>query len=560
MSELATDVIIVGGGTGGVAAALAVARMGGRCVVVEPTRWIGGQLTNQAVPPDENRWIEGVDGVQSATRSYLEFRSRCRQWYRNHRTLTPAAAADPRLNPGNGWVSWLCVEPRVAHSVLREMLAPHIHSGAVRVMTGWSPTRAEVDGDVIRAVHFSDGAGAQCTVTGRYVLDASETGELLPLAGVEYAVGAEHRDTHGELHARTDRAEPSDQQAISWCFALEHRPGETHTIDRPASYGFWRDYVPEFAPGERAWPGRLFSWSVIGGEGHTTVELPLVPWPDEPQAGRWELWRYRRIVDRSIYAGPEAGQPASGAADLPPDVSLINCVQMDYWQRPTLDVSADDYQKACAEAKDQALCFLYWMQTDAPRHDGGTGYPGLKLRGLELGTEDGFAMAPYIREARRMKARVTVTEAHVGMEQRRAEGRAGMDLTPLGSGEPFADSVGVGHYRLDLHPSTGGRNSVYAQATPFRIPLGALIPVRVVNLLAAGKCLGVTHVTNGGYRLHPVEWNVGEAAGALAAWCVARGDTPARVWADRDRLRAYQAELVRQGFALAWPWEQGQGL
>src|SRR5436305_2068489 len=98
--ELQTDVLIVGGGTGAVAAALAIARNGRKCIVTEPTDWVGGQLTAQAVPPDENRWIEDLDGVQGATKSYLSFRERVRQWYRENRDLTPAAKGNAHLNPG----------------------------------------------------------------------------------------------------------------------------------------------------------------------------------------------------------------------------------------------------------------------------------------------------------------------------------------------------------------------------------------------------------------------------------------------------------------------------
>jgi hypothetical protein len=191
------------------------------------------------------------------------------------------------------------------------------------------------------------------------------------------------------------------------------------------------------------------------------------------------------------------------------------------------------------------------MQTEAPRHDGPDqrGYPGLKLRGDELGTTDGFAKAPYVREARRLLARTIVTEAHVGAAQRR-----------MSTGEPFHDSVGIGHYRLDLHPSTAMRNSVYVDATPFRIPMGALIPRRIRNVLAAGKGLGVTHVTNGCYRLHPVEWNVGEAAGLLALHCLAIGREPRAVHENLGRLRDFQPLLVEHGVPLAWPWEANAAL
>ena len=56
--ELAADVVVVGGGLGGCAAALAALRAGRTVILTEPTDWVGGQLTQQAVPPDEHPWIE----------------------------------------------------------------------------------------------------------------------------------------------------------------------------------------------------------------------------------------------------------------------------------------------------------------------------------------------------------------------------------------------------------------------------------------------------------------------------------------------------------------------
>ena len=88
--------------------------------------------------------------------------------------------------------------------------------------------------------------------------------------------------------------------------------------------------------------------------------------------------------------------------------------------------------------------------------------------------------------------------------------------------ELFADSVGIGCYRIDLHPRVSGAGYLDLGCWPFQIPLGAMIPVRVENLLPGGKNLGVTHITNGAFRVHPVEWNVGEAAGLLAAFCLER--------------------------------------
>ena len=106
--ELAADVVIVGGGFGGCAAALAACRAGLNVVMTEETDWIGGQVTAQGVPPDEHPWIERF----GCTRAYREYRMAVRAHYRQHYPLTAAARADPSLNPGNGRVSRICHEPR----------------------------------------------------------------------------------------------------------------------------------------------------------------------------------------------------------------------------------------------------------------------------------------------------------------------------------------------------------------------------------------------------------------------------------------------------------------
>ena len=67
------------------------------------------------------------------------------------------------------------------------------------------------------------------------------------------------------------------------------------------------------------------------------------------------------------------------------------------------------------------------------------------------------------------------------------------------------------------------------------------------------KNLGVTHVTNGCYRLHPVEWNVGEAAGALVAFCKDRRVLPRAVRGQPKMLAEFQQRLRNDGFELEWP-------
>src|SRR5213075_2271065 len=91
------------------------------------------------------------------------------------------------------------------------------------------------------------------------------------------------------------------------------------------------------------------------------------------------------------------------------------------------------------------------------------------------------------------------------------------------------------------------------------IPLCALIPVRTKNLIAGAKNIGTTHITNGCYRLHPVEWNVGEAAGALAAFAIENDVAPAAVRETSDLLARFQGHLLGRGVPLAWPDDPDAG-
>jgi hypothetical protein len=249
-----------------------------------------------------------------------------------------------------------------------------------------------------------------------------------------------------------------------------------------------------------------------------------------------DLWHFRRIRFNGHYPPGEIGG----------DIALVNWPQIDYWLGPVVGVSKDERQRHLRGARQLALSMLYWMQTEAPRLEGGYGYPELRLRPDVVGTEDGLAKHVYVREARRIRAEFTILEQHIGVEARHPATRA----------EQFADSVGIGSYRIDLHPSTGLRNYVDVSSYPFQIPLGALIPQRMDNLLPAGKNIGTTHITNGCYRLHPVEWNIGEAAGALAACCLDWNLAPRQIRNDRRNLARFQA-LLASGFGvdLSWPEE-----
>jgi hypothetical protein len=530
--ELKCDILIVGGGTGGVAAALGAASLGNSVILTEETDWIGGQLTSQAVPPDEHQWIE----KHGCTRRYRALRNGIRDYYRRNHPLTDAAKNDANLNPGGGGVSRLCHEPRISLAVLEAMLAPHRTTGRIRLLTRHKAIRADTQGASVKSVTLR-GPASKTTVTFSTVIDATELGDLLPMTSTEYVSGAESKKQTGEPHA-TDSPEPDNVQGFTWCFpvAFDPTPGANHTIDKPMQYDRWRDYTPHLTP---PWPGKMFDWTYTQPVSLKPIKRPLF----DPAGKRNDFWHYRKIVRSDVYQD----------GHRPHEVSLVNWPQNDYWEHNVIDKPAEDVAVYLEEAKQLSLSLLYWMQTEAPNEKGGTGHPGLYLRPDLSGTDDGLAMAPYLRESRRIKAVFTVTENHVGAFARHHTEKPKLDGDGAMRAEIFPDSVGVGYYRIDLHPSTGGKNYVDVASLPFQIPLGALLPIRMDNLLPACKNIGTTHITNGCYRLHPVEWNIGESAGLLAAFSLCKRVPPREVREKKELLDEFQTLLRNQGVELNWP-------
>lgn len=527
-----SDILIVGAGVGGVGAALAALERDLTVVLTEEYRWIGGQLTVQATPPDEHPWIESM----GATRNYRAFRDALRQHYRDNFTLSPRASEDTLLNPGNATVSKLAVTPDVSESVLREMLEPWIARGRLTVLTSTRPVAVEVRGDAVGDVRLTNSlTGDEIVASAPYVLDATELGDLLELAGVEYVSGSESQDETGEPHAPAI-ADPLNMQAFSWTYALGYDPHEDHTIARPAGYDEWARFRPPF------WPAPYLSFTYPDPRTLEPMTADFAPHSDGPDEvlvadqskdpGSRNLWVYRRALWRHNFAN----------GSQPSDITIVNWPMTDYLGGPLFGVPEAEVAHHIAAAKNLSLSYLYWMQTEAPRPDGGAGWPGLTLLPEIMGTTDGLAMGPYVRESRRIRALRTIVEQDVSLAVR---GEAGA--------VEYADSVGIGCYRIDLHPSTAGDNYIDIASAPFQIPLAALIPQRVTNLLAAAKNIGTTHITNGCYRLHPVEWSIGEAAAALVAQCLAGKTTPHAVAASERLTSNLQADLVAHGVELAWP-------
>lgn len=513
-----TEVLVVGGGLGGVAAAIAALEAGRHVVLSEESPWLGGQLTSQAVPPDEHPEIEN----RGCSSSYRRLRDALRQHYRDWYPLLAARGAD-LLNPGDGWVSPICHEPRVAVLVLEAMLGPWQAAGRLKILRDSTPVAATLDGDRIGAIEF-DSPDGRFTVEAVVVIDATELGDLLPLTDAEHAVGAESRAETGEAFA-LETADPLDQQGITWVMAVSHHAGEDHTIDKPQQYEHWLDYRHPH------WHGRSqLDWR---GPGLPGTKYQVQPNPDtNPQ--HWymdhrdlpkepDLWTYRRIIARNNHT---PGYFAS-------DVTLLNWPQNDYTGGPIVGVPDEEAAAHLEGSRQLTLSLLHWLQTVG-------GLPGLKPEPGVLGTEDGLALRPYIRESRRIKALTTIVAEDVLVQFAGERGRH------------YADCVGVGHYYwMDVHPSTSGAGGLGGVPSPFEIPLTALVPRRVTNLLAGAKNIGTTHLSNGCYRVHPVEWSVGEASGTAAALLVEKGE-PVQALSQQELTAEVQRRLAALGAPLSW--------
>ena len=383
MQGSTTEILVCGGSLRGVAAALAALRHGRRVVLTEEYRWLGGQLTSQAVPPDEHRWVEQF-GI---TRSYRQLRESIRQYYRDHYPLTDDARRRPALNPGDGDVSAICHEPRVSVNVIEALLLPYESGGQLVIHRCVRPVSAHTQGEQVQSVTFdsvdsaSSAKSKQFTISAKYVIDATEVGDLLPLTNTEYVTGYESRHDTGEPTA-PETAQPNNQQAVSICFAVDHMDGQDNTIAKPENYDYWREFQPSY------WPAR---WLSFTAPKPSTMKVetrefpPNMPDSQRTKRGDLNLWTFRRIAARDNFRN---GAYAS-------DICLVNWPMIDYLNGVLTGDSSEEYDKCLKGAAELSYSMLYWLQAEAPRHDGkGKGYPGLRLRPDVIGTDHGLAMAP----------------------------------------------------------------------------------------------------------------------------------------------------------------------
>lgn len=507
------DVVIIGAGMGGVSAALATAENHHSVCMTEPTMWVGGQATSQGVSAfDDNKWINTTGG----TASYLDLSNRIRRYYagfrRNREESVEQAIRGDMSNPGGCWVGRLCFEPQPAEEILASMLKPYEDSGVLRLWLHTVPVRVDRKNRTIRSVDVYDFGHSQWfRLKGKFFVEASELGDLLPLSGLPYRIGAE---SQAETHERNAplKANPRASQSFTYPFILErHANAQDASEPKPPAYeSFLRHYTLTVDYGH----GLLKTYGFFEAK------------PGFPGS----FWVYRRSIDAEKF------DPKS----FPNDHSMINWSSNDHCDADLLSTDPALEAKALQDAKRASLGFAWWIRHSVPRDDhNGVGYPELTVLPKAMGSDDGLSQHPYIRESRRIVPLRTIVEEDLAVDFQRGARAV-----------HYPDTVGIGWYPIDIHSCD--HQDFTSQSKPYEIPLGALIDRDADNLLAAGKAIGTTHITNGAYRLHPTEWAAGEAIGQAMTWSLDHKTTPAKLDRDAGQLRRLQMELVRKGHPVFW--------
>jgi hypothetical protein len=324
--KLKTDVLIAGGGASGVCAAIQAARMGVKVILVEETPWLGGMLTAAGVSA-----IDGNHNLPSGL--WGEFRNRLYQHYGGRQAVK------------TGWVSHTLFEPKVGDAILRQMID---ELSNVTVYFGYRPVAVSKTDFVVCGADFSNENGDHLSIEARVTIDATECGDLLPLAGCEYRCGRDARVDFGEPYA-PEKPDHYIQDMTFVAILKEYDSDRDMSIEAPP------DYDPDHFDG-------------------MCKALSDTPGDDLIECSK--MLEYGRLPNRKIMLN----WPIRG-----------NDTFVDY-----IDMSWEQRRTAFQVAKNRTLSCLYHLQTRL----------GMKHLGLaddEFATTDRFPYLPYIREARRLR-------------------------------------------------------------------------------------------------------------------------------------------------------------
>lgn len=525
------SILIVGGSTAAYSAALTALQMNVDVCLVQPLKMVGGQFTAQALPASDDGDLVKQKATFSTVDGELFSLSKNQKWFRDRQRQLQPVAGKIQQNPGGAWVCPITTTPVVAAIAMNERLIPYLQSGKLTLIGESIPTDVlltpqPTDGLAlppnVLGVTFKDKtSGHRFSVKASVTIEATDYGDLLELANLPSRVGQESRFDTGEAILR-DQPIPECQQSFTFNVVVERtEPGRGKTFAAPAGYGRepWlnlRDFTSDF------WVRRSGRWDKRSFF--------------EP----YGIFRYRRLQRRSLYEKTvSVGDVAAinwGTSDHP---ELGQCCGNDFRRGHLIGVSAEERAVILQRARDRAKAYIHYLQTNAAA--------SLKPRGDLTWSEDGIALEPYVREARRGIALTTIRHEDVAESFFPNQARA----------RCFDDSVGIGQYHyLDLHGNlfeghvtpTGKA----AAALPFSLPAKALVPMTADGLILSAKSIGTTHITNAAYRMHPIEWAIGEASGFLAVLSVWAKLQPRTIVETRPLLRKLQGFMTRNGIPIFW--------
>ncbi len=522
---LSFPILIVGGSTAAYTATLGALQAGANVCLVQPKQVLGGQFTAQALPASDDPQLDaqynpgGIyeDKVDREKYAFSKTQSEFRQRSRELQTVNGQKVN----NPGGCWVTYFATQTVVMAQVLNETIQDFITNGKLTLIPFAEPVevlfaesasqRRQVNGVVFQDVQNNQ----RFTVNAQITIEATDLGDLLELGNIESRVGQESKNDTGEPLLPL-QAYPLCQQAITVCAAVEKTAsGEGVPIGKPEGYG------------EEPWlQTDKFSSTY---KGRAFFE-------------QYSIFTYRRI--KRLQDG-----------DVPPtsngDVTILNYESNDYKLGVLTGVSRSDRQTHIQQAREYTQAYVHYLQSQNLKTNNWMFFSQvgeLKPRGDLTWTDNGIALEPYIREARRGIALTTIVYQDAAKQYYEDAAR----------GRCFDDSVGIGNYALfDIHPTDNPNHLIFnstaeMECLPFTIPLKGLIPINTDNMILSAKSIGTTHLTNSVYRMHAVEWAIGEAGGHLAAFILNEGVDVLSIATDKRLIYKFQGLLARHQIPLFW--------
>ena len=491
------DVVVYGGTSAGVAAALQTARMGKTTILIEPSQHIGG-LTSGGLGMTDTGSTAVIGGISR------EFYQKIRAHYSDDDAWTVEKREDFPFYRAGEDALWR-FEPKVAEKVYRDMLTEAKVTLAMGerldLRDGVGVEKEHLE---IRALVMESGR----KFTGHRFIDATYEGDLMAKAGVSYHVGRESNATYGEtLNGVQTRNARSHQFASNVDPYLV--PGDPSSGLLPGVHG---NGPGEEGAGDKRIQAYCFRMCMTDAPEN---RVPF-PKPDDYDPLRYELFaRYLKAGTDGRYIHPAEMPNRKTDTNNNGGFSTDN-INMNY-AYPEGDYGTRDRIIREHTSYQQGLMWFLCNDERVPE-DLRKDMSKWGLAKDEFVDNNNWPHQIYVREARRMISDYVQTE-HDCFRTRD---------TP--------ESVGMGSYNMDSHNvqryvSSDGyvRNEGDIQVSPggpYRISYRALRPKasECTNLLVPAA-LSSSHIAYGSIRMEPVFMILGQSAATAACLSIDAGIT-----------------------------------